>query len=163
MQDRECIVFEWTSDTDQRIYEPCVCLWVLCSSHLQPIVRWIIFILWDICRICPLEFFIACQKNTNAANFFCVFEAQWLGRSQWRTIHFFSFKKRPNISLYVEYSRTLLWFFEDFKSAYKATKFYARWLVRITVLRTKTCTNFTSQRNLLRKVGISNCLCSRTG
>ena len=77
---------------------------------------------------------------------FCVFEAKWLGRLQWRTIHFFSFKKRPNISLYVEYSRTLLWFFEDFKSAYKATKFYAKWLVRITVLRTKTCTNFTSQK-----------------
>ena len=32
------------------------------------------------------------------------------------------FKKRPNISLHVEYSRTLIWFFEDFKFAYKTTK-----------------------------------------
>ena len=86
------------------------------------------------------------KKNNNPAKFFCVFEAKWLGRLQWRTIHFFSFKKRPNISLYVGYSRNLLWFFEDFKSAYKATKFYAKWLVRITLLRTKTCTNFTSQK-----------------
>ena len=39
---------------------------------------------------------------------------------------FFSFKKRPNTSLYVEYSRTLTPFFEDFKFAYKSTKFYAK-------------------------------------
>ena len=32
--------------------------------------------------------------------------------------------------LYVEYSRTLILFFEDFKFAYKTTKFYAKWLVR---------------------------------
>ena len=37
---------------------------------------------------------------------------------------------RPNISLSVEYSRTLIWFFEDFKSAYETTKFYVKWLVR---------------------------------
>ena len=43
---------------------------------------------------------------------------------------FFSFKKRPNTSLYVEYSRTLTPFFEDFKFAYKSTKFYAKWPVR---------------------------------
>ena len=66
---------------------------------------------------------------------------------------FFSFKQRPNISLYVEYSRTLSWVFEDFKSAYKATKFYAKWLVRITVLTTKTCTNFTSQKICCVKSG----------
>ena len=28
--------------------------------------------------------------------------------------------------LYVEYSRTLILFFEDFKFAYKTTKFYAK-------------------------------------
>ena len=44
--------------------------------------------------------------------------------------NYFSFKKRPNISLYVGYSRTLIWFFDDFKFAYKTTKFYAKWLVR---------------------------------
>ena len=43
---------------------------------------------------------------------------------------FFNFKKRPNISLYAEYSRILIWFFEDFKFAYKTTKFYAKWLER---------------------------------
>ena len=28
MQNRECIVFERTRDTEQRIHEPCACLWV---------------------------------------------------------------------------------------------------------------------------------------
>ena len=41
MQNRECIVFEWTHDTEQRIHEPCVCLWVPCSSCPQPIIGWI--------------------------------------------------------------------------------------------------------------------------
>ena len=33
------------------------------------------------------------------------------------------------MSLYIEYSQTFIWFFEDFKFAYKTTKFYANWLV----------------------------------
>ena len=42
MQNRECIVFEWTNDTEQRIHEPCACLWVpACSSCPQPIIGWI--------------------------------------------------------------------------------------------------------------------------
>ena len=60
MQDRECFVFERTRDTDQGIHEPCACLWVPCSSRRQPIIWWIISIQRDICRICPLEFHIAC-------------------------------------------------------------------------------------------------------
>ena len=39
----------------------------------------------------------AAKKNNNASNFFCVFEAKLFGRLYWRTIIFFSFKKRPNI------------------------------------------------------------------
>ena len=38
-------------------------------------------------------------------------------------------KKRPNISLYIEYLQTLIWFVEDFKFVYEFTKFYAKWLV----------------------------------
>ena len=42
MHNRECIVFEWTHDTEQRIHEPCACLWVpACSSCPQPIIGWI--------------------------------------------------------------------------------------------------------------------------
>ena len=42
MRNRECIVFEWTHDTEQRIHEPCACLWVpACSSCPQPIIGWI--------------------------------------------------------------------------------------------------------------------------
>ena len=41
MQNRECIVFKRTRDTEQRIREPCAGLQVPCSSHLQPIVGWI--------------------------------------------------------------------------------------------------------------------------
>ena len=41
MQNRECIVLEWTHDTEQRIHEPCACLWVPCSSCPQPIIGWI--------------------------------------------------------------------------------------------------------------------------
>ena len=36
---------------------------------------------------------------------------------------------RPNVGLFVEYSRALIWFLEDFKFAYKTTQFYAKWLV----------------------------------
>ena len=38
-------------------------------------------------------------------------------------VDFLSFKKRPNINLYIEYSRTLIWVFEDSKFAYKTTNF----------------------------------------
>ena len=38
---RECIVFERTRETEQRIHKPWACLWVSCSSRLQPIVEWI--------------------------------------------------------------------------------------------------------------------------
>ena len=34
---------------------------LLSTPNLQPIVGWIIYILRDICRICPLEFLIACR------------------------------------------------------------------------------------------------------
>ena len=66
------------------------------------------------------------KKNNNAAKFFVS-----LKQNDWEDFNdapyiFFSFKQRPNISLYVEYSRTLSWVFGDFKSAYKATKFYAK-------------------------------------
>ena len=44
-------------------------------------------------------------------------------------MNFPCFKKKPNISLHVEYSRTLIWFFEDCKFAYKTTKFYPKWIV----------------------------------
>ena len=44
----------------------------------------------------------------------------------WIIDSFLSFEKRPNIDLYVEYSRTLIWFSEDSKFAYKITKFYAK-------------------------------------
>ena len=43
---------------------------------------------------------------------------------------FFFLKSRPNINLYIEYSQTLIWVFEDSKFTYKTTKFYAEWPVR---------------------------------
>ena len=48
----------------------------------------------------------AAKKNNNAANFSFVSEAKQFGTLHWRTINYFSFRKRPNISLYFEYSRT---------------------------------------------------------
>ena len=44
----------------------------------------------------------------------------------WIIDSFLSFEKRPNINLYVEYSRTLIWFSEDSKFAYEITKSYAK-------------------------------------
>ena len=73
-------------------------------------------------------------------------------------VDFLSFKKRPNINLYIEYSRTLIWVFEDSKFAYKTTKFYAKWPVR----------NFGQKHDLqyLEKYAMlswdSNSLCGRT-
>ena len=58
---------------------------------------------------------------------FCIFEAKYR-RLHWYIIIFL--KGDQNISLYNEYSSTLIWFFEEFKFAYKTTKFYAKWLVR---------------------------------
>ena len=60
--------------------------------------------------------------------------------------------------LYVEYSWTLMLFFKGFKFAYKTTKFYAKWLMR----NLDKNTNFNILKNLLRKVRISNLLCSIT-
>ena len=107
MQDRECIVFEQARDTDQRIHEPCACLWVPCSSRY--------------CR--PL------RKIITQRNVLCLW-SKIIRKASLAHHNVFSFKKRPNISLYVENSRNLIWFFEDFKFAYKTTKFYAKWLVR---------------------------------
>ena len=76
----------------------------------------------------PAGIFYCMPLKKNATKFF-VFEAKLFGRLHWHTINFVSFKKRPNSSLYVQYSRTLIWFFKDFKFAYKTTKFYTKWLV----------------------------------
>ena len=66
MQDRECIVFERTRDTDQRIQEPCP---VLIPSSTNS--RWIIFILRDICAFARWNFLLhAAESNNNAAKFF---------------------------------------------------------------------------------------------
>ena len=48
------------------------------------------------------------KKNHNAAKFFVSLKQNNLEGFHWRTINFFSFKKRPNISLYVENSQTLI-------------------------------------------------------
>ena len=129
MQNRECIVFEPTRDTERKIHEPFPCLWVPCWSSLICIC---------ICSMCAYgcafarwNFLLhAAKKNNNAAKFFSLKQNNStgiiIGASN---INFFTFKKRPNISLHVKNSRTLLWFFEDYKFVYKTTKSYAKWLV----------------------------------
>ena len=159
MQDRECIAFERTRDTDQRIHESCACLWVPCSSRLQPIVGWIIFILCDnvISHICPLElvYCMPLKKIITRQNFLCLWSKIILKASlAHHKINFVSFKKKPNISLYVEYSQTFVWFFEDFKFAYKTTNFTQNDLSATS----DKNTNFNISKNLLRKGGISNSL-----
>ena len=70
MQDRECIVFERTRDTDQRIQEPCP---VLIPSSTNS--RWIIFILRDICAFARWNFLLhAAKQNNKAAKFFVSLE-----------------------------------------------------------------------------------------
>ena len=69
---------------------------------------------------------------------FCVFEAKQFGRLYWRTIVFLSSKRKPNISLYVEYSRTLIRCFEYFKFTHKFTKFHAKLLVHNFGQKTRT-------------------------
>ena len=89
---------------------------------------------------------------------FLVFEAKLFGRLHWRTIIFFSFKKRPNINLYVEYSRILVWFFQDFKFANKTNKNFTQNDLCSTSDKNK---NFNISKNWLHKVGISIFLRSR--
>ena len=70
MQDRECIAFERTRDTDQRIQEPCP---VLIPSSTNS--RWIIFILRDICAFARWNFLLhAAKQNNKAAKFFVSLE-----------------------------------------------------------------------------------------
>ena len=73
MQDRECIAFERTSDTDQRIHEPCV--WV-CESHAHPVFNqssggsfssYTISVAFAHWKFVLLH---ATKKNNNAAKFF---------------------------------------------------------------------------------------------
>ena len=160
MQNRECIVFERTRDTDQRIHEPCACLWVPCSSRLQPIVGWIISILRDICRICPLEFFFCMllRKIITQRNCLCLW-SKIIRKASLAHNNCFTFKKEPNISLYVEYSRILIWFFEDFKFANKTNKNFTQNDLCST---SDKNTNFNISKNWLHKVGISNFLRSRS-
>ena len=66
----------------------------------------------------------------------------------------FCSKKIPNIYLYVDYLRVLIWFFEDSKSAYK---FYAKWPVGTFGQKPEL-----HLEKKLCKVWISNSLCSRT-
>ena len=61
---------------------------------------------------------------------------------------FWIFRKRPNMSPYVEYSPTLIWFFEDFKFAYKTTKFLRK--ITCAQLRTKTRTSISRKICLVR-------------
>ena len=70
------------------------------------------------------------RKIITSRNFLCLW-SKMIWKASLVRHKFFSFKNRPNISQYVEYSRTLIWVFEDFKFAYKTTKFYAKWLKAI--------------------------------
>ena len=152
MQNLECIVFERTRDTEQRIHEQCACLWVPCSSRLQPVVAWnhlhhtrmvTAFARWNF--LLPVA-----KKNNNAATFNVSLKQnnsrqqkkrkekyKWESkltscfnnqgcyflRLHRRTINSFSFKNTQSINLYVQYSRILIWFFENYKLAYKTAKF----------------------------------------
>ena len=60
-----------------------------------------------------------------------------------------SFQKRPNISLYVEYSRNLILFFEDFKFAYKRPLNFTQ---NDSCATSDKNMNFNSSKKLLRKV-----------
>ena len=158
MQNRECIVFERTRDTDQRIHEPCACLWVPCSSRLQPIVGVDHFYhTWYLSHLPAVFFLLHALRKIITQQIFCLW-SKIIRKASLAQHIFFRFQKRPNVSLYVEYSRTWRWFSEDFQFPYKTTKFYAKWLVR----------NLGQKRelqyleNLLLNVGISNSLCSRT-
>ena len=136
MKNREYIVFEGTRDsTEQRIHESCECLWVLCSSFvfIQPIIGWIYlqhtaaygcaFARWTFFYCLPLG-------KITPRNFLCLWSKIIRNSSSaHHNFYLFSFKKRPNLSLYDEYSRTLIWFFKDSKFAYKTTKFYPKWYV----------------------------------
>ena len=132
MQDRECIVFKRKRDLYRSENPRAVCVFVspvlIPSStnrrvdHFYP-TRYLSHL--------PAVFFLlhAAKKNNNAANFLCLW-SKIIRKASLPQHIFFCFKKRPNISLYVEYSRTWSWFSEDFQFAYKTTKFYAKWLVR---------------------------------
>ena len=48
------------------------------------------------------------KKNNNAAKFFVSLKQNNSEGFHWRTINFFSFKNRLNVSLYVEYLRILI-------------------------------------------------------
>ena len=131
MQNRECIVFEGARDsTEQRIHGSCECLWVLCSSFvfIQPIIEWIYLQhtrVW--LRICPLVFFYCLPlRKITPRNFFCLWSKIIRNSSTAHHNFLFSFL---NLSLYDEYSRTLIWFFKDSKFPYKTTKFYPKWYV----------------------------------
>ena len=71
MQDRECIVFERTRDTEQRIHEPCACLssvFILSSTnhHVDLFATYTYgcaFNCWNF--LSP-----AARKNNNTAKFF---------------------------------------------------------------------------------------------
>ena len=73
MQDRECIAFEWTRDTDQRIHELCVCV---CVSRAHPVFNqssggsfssYTISVAFAHWKFVLLH---ATKKNNNAAKFF---------------------------------------------------------------------------------------------
>ena len=144
--------FERTRDTDQRIHEPCACSWVPCSSRSYGIS--VAFARWNL--------FIACATKTMKRRpCWCPKPILWeMNSFLMQTLSFdpinlhrcWPREWKHSISLYVEYSQTL--FFEDCKFAYKTTKFLRK--MTCAQLRTKT------SKDLPRKVGISNSLCSRT-
>ena len=100
----------------------------------------------------------AAKKNNNAAQCFVSLKLNnsegFIG-APW---FFFSFKKRPNVSLYVAYLRTLIWFFKDFSLLIRSLNFTQNDLCATS----EKNTNFNIPKNLPRKVRISNSLCSRT-
>ena len=95
-------------------------------------------------RICPLDFFYCLPLRKITPRNFLFLWSKIIRNSSSTHLNFFSFKRRPNLSLYDEYSRTLIWFFKDSKFAYKTTKFYPKWYVLIrtkpqTSISRKTC------------------------
>ena len=119
MQNRECIVFERTRDTAMCVFVSPVFIpsstnpWV---DHFHP-TGYLSYLPPGIFYCMPL------RKNIiTSRNFLCLW-SKIIQKASLVHHKFFCFKKRPNISLCVEYSQTLIWFFEDFKFAYKFTEF----------------------------------------
>ena len=166
MQNRECVIFERTRNTDERIHKPCA--WSRAYPVFNQSSGGYSFVPHAVADAIARWNFLLSTAKKKQCRLWLLSKIIWKASSVQHKI-LFSLKYRTNINLYVEYSRTWIRdFWRILSWLIRTLNFTQNDICQEPIMGSCMCatsnknTNFNISKNLLCKVEISNSFCSRT-